>query len=370
MAIFAPQRRRLFKGPSKRSIFKRNDSRPTFNPFEHEDTDKRYRSVHNVRSRKKHIPKVICLFGRRGEGKTLGVVAIARQLQRRYELAGLGKDFAIYSNFWVSFADKSRQTIVEELQEFPDWLDEKRYALLLIDEVAELLPSARAMSNNNLLTMSFLKQIRKRGVSVAMATQFPQEVSVGTLRQVDYFIRCRQRRGGRGIEMSWWDWPGNVTGKWGRKYWPPEPGTEDWKFFMHNTDVMWGSYHTEEIVAPHHSDVKENIRAKQEHTYSDDDRLSGVRGTADDPALQRALSPEQELAAALSVRIPAKIREILVGVTFPDGKAAVEDALSELQHYWAAPKLTVQGAAARLKQMGAHIDMDSAGDLFVVGLQG
>jgi len=218
-------------------------------------------TVDSLRGRSKHIPSVTCIYGRRGQGKTLLASTMAHQLKSRFRRAGI--PFRLYSNFWMDGSDRAYQGIVEELQTFPRWLDEAPFSLLVIDEVAELLPSLRAMSSDNLLTMGFLKQIRKRGVSVVMATQYPQEITMGILRQCDWFILSQAVEGGRHLKTYWWDWPGNITGNWGRKYFPPERDTHDFAVGYSNTYKMWGSYRTDEIVAPRFSNRREEIRKEQ-----------------------------------------------------------------------------------------------------------
>lgn len=239
---------------------------------------KRQRKIHtidNISRPKKHIPKVSCLFGRRGDGKTLALSVLAGLTKRRNEKAGIS--FAVLSNYQLTFADVASQSLVHDLQEFPDWLDNWDYKLILIDEIAEIVPSARGGSTNNMLTVSFLKMIRKLGCSVLCATQFPQEVSHGLLRQVDFFIRCKSLRDGRSIDTFWWDWPGNLTGNWGRKWFPPEPDTHDWYFRLHNTDRFWGTYRTEEVIAPHHVRDEKMIEIREREAEKGQDFFESAR---------------------------------------------------------------------------------------------
>ena len=316
-----------------------------------EESSDRLMTLHDLPTRRKHIPLAACAFGRRGEGKTLWITTQGRQLQRRFEIASL--PFKVYSNYHTTFADLAYQEIVEDLQEFPKWLDDSPYSVLLIDEIAELLPSMRPTSNNNLLTMSFLKQIRKRGVTVIAATQFPQETTVGVLRQCDFFIRCRSLRGGRAVATYWWDWPGNITGNWGRKYWPPEPGTEDWSKIYHNTDAMWGTYDTDEIVAPHHSDRREQIRAEQAY------RQAGMTGERMDN--QPAVAEPAE--TPVLDHLPAALRTVFLDAQGgASGVVFLSQILEPLQRHFGASRARVEEIAGRLKLFGFTPQYDDASD--------
>lgn len=308
----------------------------------------------DIPRQKKHIPKVACLFGRRGDGKTLMMSTLARIERARND--ALKTSFAILANYELEYADRSGQSLVHELQQFPDWLEKWDYKLILIDEIADILPSARGMSNNNLLTISFLRMLRKLGCSVVVGTQFPQEISLGLLRQVDYFIRCKSRAEGRYIDTFWWDWPGNITGKWGRKYWPPEPETHDWSFRYHNTDKVWGSYRTEEIIAPHHIDESRMQMIRDREAKAGKKVVSGekpvpveieegigVSSVADHPQ-SSATTPLQEAIMSASGSSA--------------GKVHISDILNILRDFWGDPSKTIRGATAALVGNGIHVDAE------------
>ena len=288
-----------------------------YRSYDDEEKDKRQIfTVDNTPHQKKHIPKVACYFGRRGDGKTLAMSAVAAWTQLRNQKRGI--DYGIIANFDLTFADRAYQQIIDEIKEFPPWLDDKAYWLLLIDEIAELLPAARGMSSNNLEIGAFLKQIRKRGVSVMCATQFPTEVGWNLLRQVDFFIRCKSRREGRTVDTYWWDWPGNITGDWSRKYFPPEPDTHDWHFRIHNTDRMWGAYSTEEVIAPSFTDdeLKENMRARALQNYKDGGNLGDVDLVLPLEPSPHGTAPDEVLDAGDFAPIGPKDRTPSLGMTF------------------------------------------------------
>ena len=314
------------------------------------DSGERVHTIHNLPARTKHIPTVTCIFGRRGQGKTLLADTMAEQRQRRFELLGMAEQHRLYSNFWMAAADRSKQEIVEELQEFPAWLNDSPFSTLVIDEVAELLPSLRPMSNDNLLTMGFLKQIRKRGVSVIMATQYPQEVTTGILRQCDWFILSQAVQAGRHLRTYWWDWPGNITGNWGRKYFPPERDTHDFAFLYQNTYRMFGRYRTEEIIAPRFADRREAIRAEQEQM-----RLDAQRGEpADVPAEVAAAA-----AAATGAHFPPGVQAIIDDAAGSGiGVVWIEEIAEKLRIYYKKPTATIQQITGRLRAYGAQVTTD------------
>ena len=305
-------------------------------------------TVDSLPARTKHIPSVTCIFGRRGQGKTLLATTMIAQLQTRFERGGLGDDHRVYTNYWTRYSDKAEQTIVEELQEFPQWLDDSTYSVLGIDEVAELLPSLRPMASDNLLTMGFLKQIRKRGVSVVMATQYPQEVTMGTLRQCDWFIRSEAVQGGRHLRSFWWDWPGNITGRWGRKYFPPERDTHDFAVGYSNTYRMWGSYRTEEIIAPRWAAERERIRDEQ---YA----LRSEALESGDPERIEAAAPREY--KGLGVDVQAVIEDAAGSAA---GVVQVEEIAEKLRRLWRRPRAKLDEIITRLESMDLEVHREGA----------
>lgn len=314
-----------------------------------EDVAERVHTLDSLPARRKHIPTVTCIYGRRAKGKTLLVCTQCEQRKERCERHEV--EHKLYSNFWMAAADRAYQEIVEELQTFPPWLNDSTVSTLAVDEVAELLPSLRPMSNDNLLTMGFLKQIRKRGVSVIMATQFPQEITMGILRQCDWFILADAVDGGRHVRSYWWDWPGNITGRWGRKYFPPERDTHDFAVGYANTYRMWGRYKTEEIIAPRFSDRREQIRAEQES-------LRPEWARTPDP---EAPAQEAPAAAASLGRLPPAVAAIIEDAAGSGiGVVLVEEVAEKLRRYWRRPSAKLSQIIARLQGYGVEVLEDQA----------
>ena len=317
-----------------------------------EDVAERVHTLDSLPARRKHIPTVTCIYGRRGKGKTLLVCTQCEQRAERSRRHHV--EHKLYSNFWMEAADRSYQEIVEELQTFPTWLNDSRVSTLAVDEVAELLPSLRPMSNDNLLTMGFLKQIRKRGVSVIMATQFPQEITMGILRQCDWFILADAVDEGRHVRSYWWDWPGNITGRWGRKYFPPERDTHDFAVGYSNTYRMWGRYKTEEIIAPRFSDRREEIRAEQESLWRNGAEEAPPPPTAGE---QVAPGPGGEVAHNMPPAVAAIIEDAAgSGI----GVVLVEEVAEKLRRLWRRPTAKLAQVIARLQAYGVEVIDDRA----------
>ena len=216
------------------------------------------RSPSDLDTARSFLPRVAILFGRRGQGKTLWLTTMLWLLKERGRLNGTPRFVA--TNYWTSFSDYSSPYLLDELQEFPSWAVN---AIIGIDEVVDLLPSARANSNYTLLSQSFFRQIRKRGCEVICATQFPQELSRGILRQVDFFLETELVQYGKGVRTYWHDWWGQFTGQYKQRYWPPERDAHDYAFTLWGTDGMFGHYRTEEIVATVVGDLRDEIIGKQ-----------------------------------------------------------------------------------------------------------
>ena len=191
-------------------------------------------------------PMVLMLIGRRNQGKTLAMTALASAMLKRYKKMGAAHR-KVAANYHVSFAEWQSPYIVDEMALFPDWA---RDLLLLVDEATSLFNSRRAMSKVNVNFSNFLMQIRKRGVEVLFTTQFPQSVDYMLLLQVDLFLQCELVDNGRGVTLYAHDYWGQWTGKDYRKPFPPHRDAHDWSFTLYNTDTMFSQYNTEEVVAP------------------------------------------------------------------------------------------------------------------------
>ena len=221
----------------------------------------------------KFLPRVIIMFGRRGQGKTLWQTAILAILKNRHMASG--HRHKVMTNYYVNFADYYSPYIMDEMHNFPPWAQD---AIIALDEIAELLPSTRTMATYNLLSGTFLRQIRKRNCEILGATQFPQEISRSVLRQTDFFVECELVDNGKGVKTYWWDWWGQITGRYDHKYFPPMKGTHDYSFTLYGTNKMFGEYRTEEVIAS----VYAGEQARQRIVNQQYARVEREEGRADE----------------------------------------------------------------------------------------
>jgi hypothetical protein len=206
----------------------------------------------SYRKPRKFHPLVLFFLGRRGAGKTLAMTYLALFMQAVYKR--LGSNRRIFSTYWLSFADESGPRMIDAIYANPFAY---RNSIVLIDEVADFVPSKRAMAGFAVNFESWTRQIRKLGVEILMATQFPQDIMRGVLRQCDLFVRCRSVLEGLHVDLDIYDWWGNYTGDQRSKPWPPEPDTHDWEKTLVFTNQVWGMYDTDEWVSNRWSDYYE-----------------------------------------------------------------------------------------------------------------
>lgn len=244
------------------------------------------RTALDFQTRGRYNPLVILMMGRRGGGKTLAMSGLADVEATRYREKKTG--YEVWSNYELRFPkfcppckelyEARRRGIplppsdvpddhighlfhpklLDYLIKYPHYASRK---LICIDELASAFPSRRAMANANVEFSNFLTQIRKLRSECIFTTQFPQVVDVQVLLQVDLFVRCKSIMGGKAVVMEFHDWWGQFTGDDSRKMWPPEPDTFDWRRALLNTDKLFGTYDTYEIIAPLASASRDEIIA-------------------------------------------------------------------------------------------------------------
>jgi hypothetical protein len=263
-------------------------------PFGNDDGEQGPKVVSplDIPGKRRLSPLVLFFFGRRGQGKSLVMSAIAKMMQDRYRSAG--RDTGLVSNYYLDFADRADPYLLDELIEFPEWA----YNLLVcIDEVATAFPGRRSLAKINVLFSSFLTQIRKRRIEVMFTTQFPQVMDQQILMQVDLFIRCEAIQGGRHVRLEIYDWWGQYTGNFDRKPWPPLVGTHDNEITIFNTNTVFGAYSTNEVVANVNSDSRDALIARQWDTRESTDDAETVDLT-DVPAPPQNLTEAAEAMRA------------------------------------------------------------------------
>ncbi len=261
--LFSPSRETVTKGlfqpdrPPKRGFFVPNqDGDPDEPPIsfvpslfpDHEEAV----TPADFKVRRKFHPLVLFFLGRRGAGKTLAMTYLAKYMQSVYRNTGSNR--RIFSTYWLSFADECGPRLIDGMYQDPFAYQK---SIVVIDEIADFVPSKRAMSGFVTNFESWIRQIRKFQIEVLMATQHPTDITRSVLRQCDLFARCRSIFDGRHVDLDIYDWWGNYTGDQRPKAWPPEPDTHDWEKTLVNTHQVWGDYDTEEFVANRHSQYYE-----------------------------------------------------------------------------------------------------------------
>lgn len=110
--------------------------------------------------------------GMQGSGKTLFLV------KRAYEYYQLGK--TIYSNVFLNFPFKQL--------DYNDIVDYKlKNAVVILDEVHQLLPSRKSLSKvNQIICDGFLSMVRKKGLIIFGSTQTQRKVDVRFREEADY----------------------------------------------------------------------------------------------------------------------------------------------------------------------------------------
>lgn len=118
------------------------------------------------------------ILGRQGSGKTLFLVLKAMQ--------GYKKGKTIYSNVALSFPYKQL--------DYQDIVDCKlRNAIVILDEIHQLLPARKSMSKTNVeICDGFLSMIRKAGLEVYGTTQTLRKVDVRFREEADYMYMCEK----------------------------------------------------------------------------------------------------------------------------------------------------------------------------------
>jgi len=273
-------------------------------------------------------PLVIFFFGRRGQGKTLAMTAIAKLMAERYRTRGLKN--TVLSNYWTDFSH-SDPYLIDRLNDFPSWA---RDGVIAIDEVASAFPSVRSMAGVNVMFTNFLTQIRKRNMEILFTTQFPSTVSHSLLMQVDLFVLCEKIQGGRGVKLFCFDYWGQWTGKFWKKRWPPLKEEADWSWTLHNTDRVWGSYNTSEVVASIHSDSRDDVISEAWEFPDPAAELPDAESNSDDDGVDMVIRRNM----AIGEKIDVDGLMTLIRDNDPDGPIQKK---SDLEPYWKKHGLTV-----------------------------
>ncbi len=226
----------------------------------------RFAPLELPRKKKRFRNLVVMWIGRRGDGKSLCMTNHGWIQLQRYNKYNATRPpnqqahFGIVANYWVDFAEYANPMITDEIIDFPDWLRRKH---VLLDDVGATFPSRRAMSNRNIGVINVITQIRKLHCDMDFTTQFPQVMDMQILLQVDLFARCYQYNDGRDVEVKFFDWWGQWTGKDWHKPWPPQPGWEDWVIHYNNLEHIWNRYNTDDFQPSPWNPNREEVLARQ-----------------------------------------------------------------------------------------------------------
>ena len=81
------------------------------------------------------------------------------------------------------------------------------------------------------------------------------------LQQIDLFGTPKRINKGRDLKIMLWDWWGQFTGNFATKKWPPNPteNPPDYELTIYDIEQFYGSYPTEEVVAPMWSNSREDM---------------------------------------------------------------------------------------------------------------
>ncbi len=226
---------------------------------------------------RKFEPTVTVFIGRRGRGKTLAMTAFAKIMQARYKK--FGNPFGVLSNYKMDFADGVHPFLVDEMGQFPKW---GRRFLMCIDELATAAMNRRSMSASNIDLSQFLTQIRKRDVEILGTTQFPRVLDLQVLLQIDLFVHCELVAGGRGVRLLIYDlWGQYKVGAGHRKPELPGPNRYDWCKILWNTDTLFGTYNTNEVIpAIWKGAIRTRILEEQGHEITREEEEEVALGTA------------------------------------------------------------------------------------------
>ena len=212
----------------------------------------------------------VIYWARRGQGKSLSMVAVGKMLSPGFKRAG----WQIKSNIEVAYADYCHPflgTIIAN-----DLYKAER-SLILQDEITELIPSRRAMSRTNITSLSVTRQIRKLRCELHCTTQFPTDVDKQMLKQLDLWVLCQ----GYFPKDSRWNWRSAqranvvlwVFDLWGqfsdkglqKNLFPPPLNMAIRRIVLRNLPNVWNDYDTYKLVASEHSseEAREKLVSRQ-----------------------------------------------------------------------------------------------------------
>ncbi len=196
-------------------------------------------------------PIMIIDIGRRGVGKTYAMSAFARFIRARYDAARAASRIA--ANYSLNFADVRSQYLLDEIVDFPPWLQD---VYLCIDEIQTAALSRRSMSTGNVALGQFLTEMRKRSIDGRATTQFPQVLDQMLLMQIDIVAWVTTHYDMRLVVFHCIDFWGQFTGQFINRKMPPPVTDTQWevRLWIPDPQVVFDSYDTFEVIGSMYMD--------------------------------------------------------------------------------------------------------------------
>ena len=220
-------------------------------------------------------PRVALFLGFRGKGKTLGTVTLAHIIKRAWNRQKI--DNQLIANFTLNFADYCSPTVVAEMSKYDPSFSN---SLVVIDELAEVSQSKRAMGRETVQLESVMRQIRHIGADILCSTQFVSDITGAFQRQVDYLIIpdlyqkwAPVKRDGKSMEkldyailtLYVWNWSGSITGHpLQHRYFPPPLDTAQTVITIGDVGPIMGMYSTTDVVIGSGRKDTEEVQANLE----------------------------------------------------------------------------------------------------------
>ena len=315
----------------------------------------------------KYTPLGIMIFGRRGKGKTLMAVNMTYTQAKRW--ASVGRPKRVLANFWTSFG-RYDQYLCEKLILNP-MIGE--HAIVMLDEVAEILPAMRGNSRLALGFQSMVKNLRKVGTDVVMSTQRVHEV-LGSLRfQTDLFVAVEPLLERPPVwihQVGTFDWWGQYGGRdRSREHFPQPMEAADWRYRLYGSNAGHGHYRTDEVVFGSFSQARDELREQERiRIQSGDDDEHKIWAGDPLPKLSQTEDGQLTLVADNAQQSRARTGEPQTPRGIP-----LEGAVLKRASEWAQKDAAdIKGITTWLTQIGVRTWQDADGRWMVdqsAGLQ-
>lgn len=270
-------------------------------------------------------PRVMVLFGRRGRGKSLTAVFLARLL-RDLTLRRTGRKRPVLSNLRsITFADRGGPEVVEAMMRYPKW---SFGAIAVVDEITEISISKRSMATRSLELESWLTMIRKTGTDLIATSQFPTRLTAAVRDQVDFFVYptlwrawdVKAQRLRVSVRTAWYDWHGALTGRPHHAAdWPPWPEEADAIRCYDGLERAFDWYDSNEFVINPHLPYAEELIRESRDKHAADQAVREIFGDAAAMDVEQYVDRLRDMGAETAEHI-RQLTEFL-RVEIRDGRA-------------------------------------------------